>query len=141
TKKVVQFLLERDQPRAEPRAPTAPEQAPRPKPQRPATAPPATAKPTAPPPPASPSKPPPAALCRHCGSNRLEGRWGRYGYYFLCHACGKNTPMATTCTGCGAVGERGKIVRIQKRGTQFHRACEACGHEEEVWRNSEVDHR
>jgi len=33
-------------------------------------------------------------ICRHCGSSEGNSRKGRYGPYFACSACGKNTTLA-----------------------------------------------
>jgi hypothetical protein len=77
---------------------------------------------------------PPEAKCRHCGGTDLDGRWGKFGYHWHCAGCGKNTPMPTTCTGCGAVGKHGRGVKIQKRGPEFIRICEACCRQEAIWR-------
>lgn len=70
--------------------------------------------------------------CKHCGRRQLHATHGRYGYYFKCHACEKNTPMDFTCSGCGKKG------RIRKQALQFFRTCKACGHEELVWENKSV---
>lgn len=75
--------------------------------------------------------------CGACGDTRLGGRWGRYGYYWKCEACGKNTPMPTICSICGAEGRGGKVVRIRKQGPVFLRRCEPCGLEERIWTDAE----
>lgn len=63
----------------------------------------------------------------------LSARWGKYGYYWKCGACEKNTPMPTVCSCCGAEGKGGKGVRIRKDGARYYRACEGCGIEERIW--------
>lgn len=94
---------------------------------------------SSPPPPTAVAGPPPSqasvtqqqpetTTCKHCGSNRLQGAYGQYGYYFKCISCGKNTPMDFKCRSCGAKG------RIRKQGPQFHRVC-GCGAEQLVWTN------
>jgi hypothetical protein len=55
---------------------------------------------------------------------------GRYGFYFKCTACQKNTPIDYACPACGKKGY------IGKQGTQVFRVCEACGREELIWTNS-----
>ncbi len=65
--------------------------------------------------------------CKHCGSGDLFATYGKYGYYFKCRACTKNTPIDYACSACGKEG------RIRKAGTKFHRVCAACELEELVW--------
>ena len=60
-------------------------------------------------------------------------RWGKYGYYWQCRACQKNTPMPTECRSCGAKGHRGREVRIRKDGPTYFRDCQRCGNSELVW--------
>ncbi len=85
-------------------------------------------------PPASPSPHPAStAACKHCGAPGLAAHWGKYGYYWKCNGCGKNTPMPTTCGVCGAEGTRGKGVKIRKEGPKYFRACEKCGIDECIW--------
>lgn len=87
-----------------------------------------------------PSRSPESAArprCGACGDTRLGGRWGRYGYYWKCEACGKNTPMPTICSLCGAEGRGGKVVRIRKEGPVFLRRCDPCGIEERIWTDAE----
>ncbi len=67
--------------------------------------------------------------CKHCQSENLVASYGRYGYYFKCTDCDKNTPMDYSCGGCGAKG------RIRKSGSKFHRVCAACGAEVLTWEN------
>ena len=71
--------------------------------------------------------------CKYCGSQDLTARSGRYGYYWRCGACTKNTPMPADCTSCGAQGQRGKGVRIRKDRSRYFRDCEHCGTSELVW--------
>jgi hypothetical protein len=81
----------------------------------------------------TPSKPPgekmEGAVCKHCGSDKLQAVYGQYGYYFKCSACGKNTPMDFTCKSCGAK------ARIRKQGPRFDRVC-GCGVVALVWVNA-----
>ena len=71
--------------------------------------------------------------CKHCASKDLVARWGKYGYYWQCRACQKNTPMPTECRSCGAKGHRGREVRIRKDGPTYFRDCQRCGNSELVW--------
>ena len=80
---------------------------------------------------ADPTRTEPA--CRFCDSQDLTAQWGKYGYYWRCKACGKNTPMPTTCSSCGAQGKPSKVVRIRKAKAQFFRDCKGCGASELVW--------
>ena len=80
------------------------------------------------------------AVCKHCGERDLTARWGQYGYYWRCGACGKNTAMPKTCSRCGATGSRGNSVRVRKekggparkKGTYF-RDCKECDTSERIW--------
>lgn len=75
---------------------------------------------------ASPSSDPdtfrtlPAKACKHCGGTELEAQYGKYGYYFLCKTCGKNTGIKFSCPACGGEG------RIRKQGSNFFAECRAC---------------
>lgn len=71
--------------------------------------------------------------CKHCASTDLTARWGKYGYYWQCRGCGKNTPMPTVCCACGAVGHRGRKVRIRKDRASYFRDCHECRHSERIW--------
>ena len=50
------------------------------------------------------------AVCKHCRCQHLEAMSGRYGYYWVCQDCGKNTPMPRTCDVCGADGKQTTAV-------------------------------
>ncbi len=76
-----------------------------------------------------------AVACKHCASNRLIGNWGKFGPYWQCADCKKNTPMPETCTGCGKQGQKGRGVRIRRDGPTFVRQCEDCGAEVTFWTN------
>ena len=93
-------------------------------------------RPTQPDPPAKEPSTTPGAKepkCKHCSGNDLAARWGKYGYYWKCGACGKNTPMPTRCRACDAVGQRGNKVRIRKEGAKYFRDCQECLHSEQIW--------
>jgi hypothetical protein len=68
--------------------------------------------------------------CRHCGGNQLEIRYGKYGYYFKCHACDKNTKISSPhCDNCGSETK----IRIQ--GNEFQHRCTNCGNETNFFAN------
>ena len=71
--------------------------------------------------------------CKHCGGNDLTARWGKYGYYWKCVTCTKNTAMPTICRACNTIGRRGNNVRIQKQGPKYFRDCQRCHHSEQIW--------
>ena len=81
------------------------------------------------------SSPPEAgtAKCRHCGSQALTGHSGRYGYYWRCSTCSKNTPMLGDCPSCGAAGRRGGDVRVRKDRNRYFRDCAHCGASTLIW--------
>ena len=72
------------------------------------------------------------AACRHCGSTDLTAKWGKYGYYWQCGECQKNTTMPLVCSSCGAKG-RDNGVRVRKDKTTYFRDCESCGASETIW--------
>jgi hypothetical protein len=59
--------------------------------------------------------------CRHCKSNRLHAQHGKFGYYFICIDCAKNTPIQTTCPKCG------RKEKVRKERLQFFGDCVPCG--------------
>ena len=69
------------------------------------------------------------AVCKHCGARDLTAR-RKFGYYWRCGACGKNTAMPTVCPACGAEGRRGDV---RKAGPKYFRDCKACGTSETIW--------
>ncbi|MYA73145.1 MAG: NERD domain-containing protein [Acidimicrobiaceae bacterium] len=73
---------------------------------------------------------PAQAACKQCGSNDLEARSGRYGYYWKCHSCDKNTSMPQVCSACAAKRPR---VRVRKAGKRYFRDCDECGTSETIW--------
>ena len=72
------------------------------------------------------------AKCRFCQSSSVEMVHGRYGYYFKCSACGKNTPPPFGC-------QKGKACtsRIRKEGSRLTQYCHACGWERHLHTNRE----
>ena len=75
-------------------------------------------------------------VCRHCSSIDLTANWGKFGYYWRCGACGKNTSMPTVCSSCGAKGRRDAGPRIRKQGPSYFRDCRGCGISERIWTQS-----
>jgi Nuclease-related domain len=65
-------------------------------------------------------KPLPPKTCKHCGSIELEATYGKFGYYFVCRRCEKNTAIKFTCPACGGEG------RLRKAGKDFFAECKAC---------------
>lgn len=89
--------------------------------------------PTAREPPPSPPDGGIATACKYCNSRALNARWGKFGYYWSCQLCSKNTPMPVTCSACLAQGSRGADVRIRKEGQRYFRHCDRCAIEECIW--------
>ena len=58
--------------------------------------------------------------CKHCSSPKLEALGGKYGYYFRCLDCGKNTAIQSKCAVCG------HTEKIHKQGNVFTAECESC---------------
>jgi hypothetical protein len=62
----------------------------------------------------------PAKVCKHCGGTELEAQYGKYGYYFLCKGCERNTGIKFSCPACGGEG------RVRKQGKEFFAECRSC---------------
>jgi hypothetical protein len=71
-----------------------------------------------------------AHACRYCQSADLEMVYGKFGYYFKCRACTKNTPPPNGCE------EKGCTSRIRKAGRTFTQYCEACAWERLFYTNA-----
>lgn len=67
--------------------------------------------------------------CKHCGGTRLEVRLGRYGYFFKCLTCEKNTAISKSCGVCG------EKERVRKQGRDFYAECATCGRSESFFVN------
>lgn len=63
---------------------------------------------------------PKAVSCKHCSGDNLAIVYGRYGYYYKCLDCQRNTPIDQTCSTCG------QKARISKSGLDFRRICTSC---------------
>jgi hypothetical protein len=60
--------------------------------------------------------------CKSCGEKEdFQPRYGRYGYYIVCHICGVNTPMKKPCPKCGNAH-----TKVSKRGDAYTLACSEC---------------
>lgn len=53
----------------------------------------------------------PDKACKHCASDNLELSYGKFGYYFQCKSCTKNTPLRFDCPECGEEGKLGRAAR------------------------------
>jgi len=62
----------------------------------------------------------PEPRCRHCDSTDMVVQYGRYGYYFTCNACGKNTSIDVSLC------RNGHRERIRKEGQCYFRECTEC---------------
>lgn len=62
----------------------------------------------------------PPKVCRHCTAANVELTYGKFGYYFHCKDCQKNTPLRFDCPNCGEEG------KIRKDGRQFFAECRSC---------------
>jgi hypothetical protein len=75
-------------------------------------------------------KPGTAHACRHCQSSDLEMVYGKFGYYFKCRACSKNTPPPSGCE------KKSCSSRIRKAGRAFTQYCAACAWERLLYTNT-----
>lgn len=66
------------------------------------------------------SKELPAKVCKHCGGTELTVEHGKYGYYFVCEACQKNTAIKFVCPACRGEG------RLRKQAKDFFAECKSC---------------
>lgn len=62
----------------------------------------------------------PVKACKGCSGTELEAQYGKYGYYFVCKACGTNTSIRFSCPRCGEEG------RVRKQGKDFFAECRSC---------------
>ncbi len=71
-----------------------------------------------------------SSTCKHCNGTKLEALWGKYGYYFRCLECGKNTAIQSKCSTCGY------SEKIHKRGNDFLAECENCNASRHFYTNT-----
>jgi len=62
----------------------------------------------------------PRPISRHCGSEHLTLRPGRFSFHFVGAACNKPMPIEIGC------GKPGQLERIRQDGRTFYRECPAC---------------
>src|SRR3546814_13980497 len=67
--------------------------------------------------------------CKECAARAGAILHGKFGYYFKCDACGKNTAIRFTC-------QPGHQPRLRKDRDRFYRECEDCGSSELFHRNT-----
>ena len=67
--------------------------------------------------------------CKACQSQNLEFRYGKFGYYFKCVACGENTGIKLDCRHCG------RQPRLRKQDQYLYVECESCQLSEVLHRN------
>lgn len=60
-------------------------------------------------------------ICKHCGSNSLEVRFG-HTYYWHCLSCEKNSPIKVTCPTCK------EPAKVRKQKKEFFLECCKCNH-------------
>lgn len=82
------------------------------------------ARPVSPPPiPRSLKAPTGLGICGKCGE-QCEILWGKFSYYWKCHACNNNMAIKEYCRCC-----KGKL-KLRKDKTRFFIGCEPCKTEE-----------
>lgn len=57
--------------------------------------------------------------CKDCSGTAGSILHGKYGYYFKCNSCGKNTAIRLSC-------QAGHQPRLRKDGDRFYRECADC---------------
>lgn len=68
-------------------------------------------------------------FCKACRSHEVAFRYGKYGYYLKCQACGQNTAIRLDCRQCGGQ------TRLRKEGDVLLVECGECQLSEVVQRN------
>lgn len=61
-----------------------------------------------------------ALVCGKCGSKDVTILHGRYGYYFSCSSCGKNSSIKLFCE------HEGHSEKLRKQGDKYFRECPSC---------------
>ncbi len=62
----------------------------------------------------------PSYKCPECGNANIKVNWGKYGYYFKCDNCRKNTHIKEVCPICS--GE----MKLRKDSMDFFIECPTC---------------
>ena len=58
--------------------------------------------------------------CKKCGEvHRLNGMYGKYGYYVNCQTCGTNTSMKQPCPSC-----QSNSVKVTKKRSEYWLICD-----------------
>jgi len=60
-------------------------------------------------------------FCKHCNSVNLTPKHGRYGYFFNCNDCKKNTPMKYDCPQCSSSN-----AKVRKKTSTYTLECGNC---------------
>lgn len=68
-------------------------------------------------------------FCKSCRSHEVEFRYGKFGYYLKCLACGENTAIRLDCRQCR------RQARLRKEGAALFVECSHCQLSEVVQRN------
>lgn len=76
-----------------------------------------------------PSQEPTGPACKECASRAGFILHGKFGYYFKCDGCGKNTAIRFTC-------KPGHQPRLRKDRDRFYRECADCDSSELFHRNA-----
>lgn len=71
--------------------------------------------------------------CKDCNSTNLVANSGRYGYYWSCADCTKNTSMSLVCPSCTNDGFKDKSTKIHKDGPVYALACNVCKSNSVIW--------
>src|SRR3546814_11717751 len=77
----------------------------------------------------APAPAPTGPACKECAARAGAILHGKFGYYFKCDACGKNTAIRFTC-------QPGHQPRLRKDGDRFYSECADCGSSELFHRNA-----
>jgi transcription elongation factor Elf1 len=68
-------------------------------------------------------------VCQHCQGDSLQIVYGKYGYYFKCKRCDRNTSIQVSCTSCG------QRAKVRKQKQTFFADCKTCGTSRMFFRN------
>ncbi|MEI7833351.1 MAG: NERD domain-containing protein [bacterium] len=63
-------------------------------------------------------------FCKYCNSFDLKLTNGKFGFYYICNDCKKNTAIVVNCRKCN---QKAKIV---KDGDNYDAVCPGCGYKE-----------
>ena len=77
----------------------------------------------------TPAPAPTGPACKECAGRAGAILHGKFGSYFKCDGCGKNTAIRFNC-------QPGHQPRLRKDGDRFYRECANCGSSELFHRNA-----